>query len=272
MKSRLQSYLGILLTIGFWPLNLAAVPLVLIGWFINAASVSDDSHLSFYGTVMLGTGLGILLMSLGFAIFQWRTKHNRYSAAKIAIISLLLAVLASPLLLRKRTVPLMSGGRTIAIARRPIVWGDVDCPVYSGNTRLFSLWADAFDAPWFIYPFADGHRFLCIDDDDTSVLVFVVDRSITDTNAPVSFGWPPNDYARNYIARRAPEVVTVSLGSVRLPKLDEVNEVAAYIKSLTPSQLKKVSFPTMDLGYYRYYLPDSVLLKELDPNRTSVWP
>ena len=166
----------------------------------------------------------------------------------------------------------MSGGKEVAVAKCPIVWGDVDFGVYVGNSRVFGLWGDAFDGPWFIYPFADGERFLCIDDDDTSVLVFVVDCRAGATNAEGRAGWPPDGYARDNMARRAPQVVTNPHGVVRLPTLDEVMEASDYVSKLTPAELKRVSFPTLDLGVYRFYVHKSVLLKELDPNRTSLWP
>src|SRR5215472_780427 len=94
-----------------------------------------------------------------------------------AVVLFALIMSLMPVAGRKSIVPLMSQGKTVAIAKRPsaLAWNDNECGVYVGRTNAFSLWGDFFDFPLFIYPFADGERFLCIYDFDTSVLVFVVD-------------------------------------------------------------------------------------------------
>jgi hypothetical protein len=190
------------------------------------------------------------------------------------IILFLLFVLSLPALLRKRTAPLVSVGKVVAVGHRPFVmpWNENQFGVYAGKTKLFSLWGDASDSPLFIFPFADRKRFLCIDDDDTSVLVFVVDFSSTGTNTSGPFGWPPNDYLRDYIARRCTNVVMDTKACVRLPSFPEVEEVSSNIAALSPSQLGAESFPFWDLGVYRGYWPKKVLLSALATNRQSVWP
>src|SRR5260221_1691866 len=123
------------------------------------------------------------------------------------------------LVLKGLTVPLVSNGKVVAVAKLPFAlpWSDTEPSVYTGKTKLFGLWGGAFECPLYIHPFADGQRFLCIDDDDTSVLVFVVDLMPSATNAPVSSGWPPNDYLRGYMAGRITNVVMNTKGLVRLP-------------------------------------------------------
>jgi hypothetical protein len=190
------------------------------------------------------------------------------------IVVFLLILLALPIVFRKHTVPLLSNGKMVAIATRPFVmlWNDNDFSVYANGTKLFGIWGDVFDCPIFVYPFADGKRFLCIDDDDTCVLVFVVDFRSQPTNAVRSFGWPPDGYTRNYMAGRSTNVVMDTTGYVRLPSFDEVQEVSSYLMTLSPGQLNEVSFPMFDVGVYRSYLPREVLLSELATNRESVWP
>jgi hypothetical protein len=134
------------------------------------------------------------------------------------------------------------------------------------------LWGDLFDFPLFIYPFADGKRFLCIDDDDTAMLVFVVDCGGSATNLPYLPQWPPDDYTRTYLAQRATNVVIETKGTVRLPSYAEVQEVSRSLVDLTPRRLNAASFPCWDLGVYRYYLPKEFLLRQLQTNRQSVWP
>ena len=192
----------------------------------------------------------------------------------VVLIASALLILLSPALLRKRTVPLVSNGKVMAFVTRPLAlpWNDDEVSVFVGKEKVFRLWEDFFDFPLFIYPFADGQRFLCIEDDDTSVLVFVVDFSASATNATNVNGWPPNDYLRNYMAGRAPGVVIGTKGVVRLPMQAEVQEVSSHLAGLAPGQFKKESFPAWDIGIYRAYWPKDQLMLELSTNRSSVWP
>lgn len=192
----------------------------------------------------------------------------------VFVFAFILVILSLPVLLRKRSVALVSDGRVVAVAKWPFVmpWKEYVFDVYAGKSRVFGLRGDFFDFPLFIYPFADGKRFLCIDDDDTSVLVFIVDLRGSSTNVSSSFGWPPDDYTRNYMASRATNVVIGTKGSVRLPSFAEVQEVSSNLVSLSAKQLEAASFPCADIGVYRCYWPKEDLLSELDTNRHSVWP
>lgn len=190
----------------------------------------------------------------------------------VAVIALVFFFSLSPVLLRKRSIPLFSDGRNVAVAHRPFVipWSDNEFSIYDGKSKLFGLWADFFDFPLFVYPFADGKRFLCIDDDDTSVLVFVVDFSAWTPNE--SFGWPPNDYVRRYMTGRMTNVVIDTTGHVRLPSFVEVQEVSSNLISMSAGRFKATSFPSADFGVYRFYWTKEDLLSELATNRQSVWP
>jgi hypothetical protein len=134
------------------------------------------------------------------------------------------------------------------------------------------LWGDAFDFPLFIYPFADDQRFLCIYDDDTAMLVFVVDFASSPESVIKQSEWPPNDYTRSYLAQRATNVVMKTKGLVRLPVLSELQEVSSNLTSITSSQFKTASFPVLDLGLYRSYWPKEALLSALHTNRQACWP
>lgn len=183
-----------------------------------------------------------------------------------------LVVLFSPALFRKRTVPLFSSGKIVAIAKRPpITWRDKPVPVYAGKTKLFSLWGGFFEFPLFVHPFPDGTRFLCVYDDDTAVLVFVVDLhgALGKSSEP---GWPPNGYLRDYLARAATNIVIEKTVPVRLPSYAEVQEVSDSLKNLAPSRFRAMSFPCADFGIYRGYWPKAALLNALHTNRQSVWP
>src|SRR6185295_13765371 len=87
------------------------------------------------------------------------------------------------LLFQCPSIPLMVDGKVVAVARRSFIrpilnGGSVD--VYVGEKRKFSLAQNFLDcAPIFIYPFADGQRFLCDVDDDVAMLDFVVDFGVT---------------------------------------------------------------------------------------------
>ena len=182
--------------------------------------------------------------------------------------------LLSPLLFRKYTIPLMSKGTEKAYATRPFALPgkDNEISVYVGETKVFGLWSDVWDAPLFVHPFADNKRFLCIFDDDTSVLVFVVDLNASATSVGASPPWPTDDYLRKYMVRRMTEVVIEPKGTVRLPTYPELSEVTRNLAALEPTQLKTISFPQAHLGFYRTYWPKEALLSEIESNRKSVWP
>ena len=192
----------------------------------------------------------------------------------LLIVALVALFISSPVIFRKHTIPLLSGGKVVAIAERSFAphWGDSTVNIFVGNEKVFSLWADMFDFPLFIYPFADRQRFLCIDDDDTSVLVFVVDLRASATNTPTLSKWPPDDYVRTYIASRATNVVMETKGFVRLPDYSELQEASSNLMSLTSWQLKRTSFPSGDFGIYRFYWKKEELLSGLATTRSSVWP
>ena len=165
------------------------------------------------------------------------------------------------LLLGPRTVNLRANGKVVAAVKLPFAlsWGDEEYPVYAGKTKLFSIWGDFFDCPICLYAFADGKRFLCVDDDDTSILVFVVDLRSGSTNLPRSSDWPPNDYLRDYMEKRAPNVMIEGSNYVRLPNIAEVREAASNIDNMRRLTL----FPLC---------PKTKILDDLATNRASVWP
>lgn len=189
-------------------------------------------------------------------------------------LALPLLVLSSPFLLRKDTVPLLSNGKVVATAKRPSAtsWSGNKVGVYAGNSKIFSMLGDIWSFPIFIYPFADAQRFLCIYDDDTAVLVFVVDSNLSRTNALPSAEWPPNDYLRGYLAQRASSVVAETRCSVRLPSYAELEEASSNLVSMPPRQFKATSFPCTDLGLYRFYWGKEGLLSALHTNRQGAWP
>jgi hypothetical protein len=191
---------------------------------------------------------------------------------RLIVIAIVLLLLSSPILFRKYRVPLVSNGKTVAVATRPFIFpflGKGECNVYAGNTRAFSLWTDSFDSAIFIYPFADGKRFLCDYDYDTAILVFVVDFNVQGTNSSTFAGWPSDPYLRTELIDGATNVVTNTKGLVRLPNYEELQEVSAYIAD---SQFKTHSLPVLDLGLYRFYPRADILLADLTTNRNSAWP
>ena len=177
-------------------------------------------------------------------------------------------LLAGLFFLQKPYVSLGANGKTIAVAKRPLVQpiriGATD--FYVGKEKIFSLWQDFFNFPCFIYPFADGKRFLCDYDDDTALLDFVVDFSTPGTNAPNSSQWPPDDYTRTYMASRITNVVLNTKGIVRLPTYAELREVSNYLTGENPAAVKAGYFQSLDFG------TKEGLLLDLATNRQSVWP
>lgn len=190
----------------------------------------------------------------------------------LTVATVVLLVLLSPIIFRKRTVPIISNGKVVAVAKRSFApsWNDSAVDVYVGKEKFFGLWADFFDFPLFIYSFPDKQRFLCID--DTSVLVFVVEFNASSRNVSNSSKWPSDDYARTYMASRATNVVMATKGFVRLPDYSELQEASSNLVNLTPEQFRATSFPSGDLGIYRFYWTREELLSELAADRKGVWP
>jgi hypothetical protein len=181
--------------------------------------------------------------------------------------------LSSPILFRKRTISLRLNDRTVAVAKRSVLpaWDDGVVNVYAGKEKIFSLWTSAFTSPLFFYPFADGQRFLCDYNDDTAILVFVVDFRTSVTNA-TAFSWPGDDFARKEMAARATNVVMETKGIVRLPTYAELQEVSTYLIDATPQQIKNASFPYCDLGILWNYAEKNFLLADVATNRQASWP
>ena len=185
----------------------------------------------------------------------------------------MLLVSLAPVLGRKHSVPLMSSGRPVAVGERPsaFAWNNGLCSVCIGRTNGFSLWEDFFHFPLFIYPFADGERFLCIYDYDTAVLVFVLDFAQS-ASAALAPEWPSDAYVRGVLMGGATNVVMKTRCLVRLPVHAELLEVSSNLTSLSARELRAASFPTLDAGVYRGYWPKEALLSALATNRQSCWP
>lgn len=191
----------------------------------------------------------------------------RRPAVIITIIACVLLLLFGMLWLRDYPVfCLLQNGKVTGAAKQSLFlpWNDTELDVCAGKTNLFSIWEDFFDCPVFIYPFADSKRFLCIDDDDTAMLVFVVDLEPSATNFVQSPLWPSDDYLRNYIAGRMTNVVMNTKGVVRLPTYSELRETSSYLAN---PKAKNSSISVYSLHWSKQFL-----LSELDTNRNSVWP
>jgi hypothetical protein len=192
----------------------------------------------------------------------------------LIIITAVLLIISSPIWLRKQTVPIDSYGKTVAIAKRSMFsafYSDGQVNVYHGKERIFTVWEDVFDSPLFFYSFPDEQRFLCVDDDDTLMLVFVVDFRRTATNTP-QLTWPQSTDTRNAMASRITNAVYNTKGLVRLPNEEELQEVSSYLISATPKQIEHSSFPFCDLGIWWSYEEKDYLLLDLATNRQSPWP
>ncbi len=136
---------------------------------------------------------------------------------------------------------------------------------------IFSLGENYFldGGPVFIYPFADGKRFLCDYDDDTSMLDFVVDLGGSNKTAASFTKWPPNDnvmgnYVRTYITSQITNVVFEAKGLVRLPNYAELEEVSSYLNNPDQKSVTTV--------YFNFLFHKKFVLLDLATNRQSVWP
>ena len=206
-------------------------------------------------------------------VFGSRIMKRQWLVIVAAIVVCPVLLFAGLLFLQKPYVSLGANGKTIAVVKRPLVQPITDgaTDVYVGKQRIFSIWQDFFNFPCFIYPFADGKRFLCDYDDDTSLLDFVVDFRDSATNEPRSFGWPPDDnamgnYVRTYMASRITNIVFNTKGTVRLPTYAELREVSDYLTGK--------NFTSVKVGYLQSlsFREREGLLLDLATNRQSVWP
>ena len=173
------------------------------------------------------------------------------------------------ILFQKSFVPLTVNGKIIAVAKQPFlapVWNDSSADVYVGKKKIFSLHEDFWASPEFIYPFANGKRFLCDYWDDTAWLDFIVDFGALSSNELNSSKWPLDDQLRADLARRATNVVFDTKGVVRLPNYAELHEVSSYLTSTTSTPIKAGYFDFVNFGTKRH------LLLDLATNRQSCYP
>lgn len=192
----------------------------------------------------------------------------------LSILAIGLILLLSPIVLRKYSVPLKSGGKVMAIGTRPwfAPWKYTYGNVVTSDSKIFSMGVDLFEFPLFVHPFPDGKRYLCIFDNDTIVAVFVIDLNQTVTNAPAVEAWPADNELRKSMIYFMTNIVKESIGTVRLPTTLEVQETSSYIASLSSFELKRESYPCADFGIYRFYWEKEDLLSSLASNRTGAWP
>lgn len=185
----------------------------------------------------------------------------------------ILVILLSPILFEKRTVPIISNGNIVAVAKQPfsLPWNDYKVEVFVGKSKAFSLWADFFDSPRFIYPFADGQRYLCDYSADTADLIFIVDFGSSRTNVMNTDKWPSDDWTRTSFAKWITNVCCDTKGVVRLPNYSELQEASSNLVSLTSWQRKTTSFPCRDLGFLRFYQSKEDLIYGLRTNRELAW-
>jgi hypothetical protein len=174
-------------------------------------------------------------------------------AIVLVIILCFVLLVAVLFLVQKPFVPLKVNGKIAAVARRSFFqhignYGSAD--VYAGKKKIFSMWEDYWSGPVFIYPFADGKRFLCDYDDDTSLLDFVVDIDASGTNV---------------LNSRMTNVGFETKGIVRLPNDAELQEVVSYLNGTTATSTKA--------GYFDFFFfGTKQLLLDLATNRQSVDP
>jgi hypothetical protein len=194
---------------------------------------------------------------------------------------LIVIIIASPILLLllwfmiglglipKIAMSLKVNGKTIGVARESFIGAirnNRSASVYIGNKKIFSLREDFFDEPVFVYPFADGKRFLCDYDYDVAMLDFVVDFNGSATNQLDSSQWPLDNELRIQLARMATNVVFDTKGIVRLPSCAELQEVSSYLTGTSPISVKAAYF-----DFLPYWDKDGLLL-DLATNRSSNWP
>lgn len=184
----------------------------------------------------------------------------------LVLVGFAAAIVLCLFLLLHRPVRLVSGGKVVATATTPFAlpWKDSLVTVHTGGTNLFRMWKDFFDSPVFLYSFPDRQRFLCVYDNDTAVLVFVVDCRAEGTNISTLPLWPPDDYTRQVLQQMATNVVVQAKGIVRLPTYAEVQQASSHVRKLTSMQFQLASFGG--------YCPKEFVLMALDTNRHSCWP
>ena len=164
--------------------------------------------------------------------------------------------LLCPFVQRKHTIPLLSGGKVVAVAKIRSS-GDVD--VYVGKSKLLRLdcsfcW---FEFPVLVFPLDAGKRFLCIFDNDVQDLVFVVDTEAS-TNAAIHELW-------------VPYVVKDTRATVRFPTQMELDGAAATLAAMTPKQIHAALIPCLDIGIYRLYWPKEAILPLLWATQHTRW-
>ena len=190
----------------------------------------------------------------------------------LIVAAVIVAILLLPFLFRKNKALLgVQGGKKI-VATRSIVpnFGDGAVSVYVGEKKVFSLWEDFCDGPEFIYPFADGRRFFCDFNYDTSILNFVVDLDLSHTNLMTD--WPKKNELKSYLARGATKVMLNSNVLARMPTDEELQEVRDHLLRTSENEIKTALIPHCDLGFWRSYVDRNSLLSALASNRDDYSP
>jgi hypothetical protein len=164
-------------------------------------------------------------------------------------VACLIGIASSPLFFRKNSVRLAYGNRTVGAAENPLFLPCGDTRVYIGNKKIFRLYNGAFEFPLLIHALDYGKRVLCVYENDTYDLVFVVDCNGSKTNTSSSLVW-------------APYIVKDTEALVRLPTQQELADTIGWFVKLTPAEFTTASFPRFDCGFRKFY-EDRELVEEI---------
>src|SRR5262245_42209376 len=98
--------------------------------------------------------------------------RTRSVLISVCALVLFLALLGA-VLVGSRTKRLVTGKRSV-VASRPsgLPWKDRVVTIRREGTNMFGIWETLFERPLFFYSFPDGQKFLCVYNDDITVLVF----------------------------------------------------------------------------------------------------
>ncbi len=207
-----------------------------------------------YAVAIFNGILGGLIFTAVRVLWNFIAKRpfgSKLSRKRLIIATTMVCLLVplGALFFRRTSFPLVSGGKTIATARKPFV-PLADMVVYAGEKKVFSLWDGMIEQPLMIHVLDAGQCFLCVFDYDTQDLVFVVDTSGSWTNTARSLSW-------------APFLVRDTKALVRLPSESELQMTIGWFKSLDENGFKTAAFPFRDLGFYRNYADKEVILADL---------
>lgn len=177
------------------------------------------------------------------------------------ILSVLLFGVVLSFVTMKKTIDLSENGLNVKIPSI-LITGlfknyEIQVSEKSNSKKYLNLLYTTFDAPLILFPSRDSNAIF--------VMYFF---DIEDHVFAIELGGAIGDDDLNDMHKSIKRIVTSSNGfKVRYLTEQEIEKVSNELNSMPEDKYKKLSIPSLDLGFYKFYMPKSRVLEMLQKDK-----